>query len=140
MRSWSRRVVKGANFFPLLSRGFAATLLITVAACGTETDERPASWSYVAAAIIEPNCSTAGCHSRLSRVAGLELDNRDSAYTFLVGDPARGDFVVPGQPDVSQLVKLLRGDEIRRMPPDQPLPEADIQLIERWILDGARKN
>ncbi len=27
-----------------------------------------------------------------------------------------------------------------RMPPDNPLPEADIKLIENWITDGALDN
>ena len=34
---------------------------------------------------------------------------------------------------------MLRGQEIARMPPDQPLPDADIALIEAWILAGARE-
>ena len=37
---------------------------------------------------------------------------------------------------------LLRGQaaNLPRMPPDQPLPEADILLIERWLLEGAQDN
>jgi hypothetical protein len=36
---------------------------------------------------------------------------------------------------------LLLGIEVRTaMPPDRPLPEADVALIERWILEGARCN
>ena len=27
-----------------------------------------------------------------------------------------------------------------RMPPDNPLPEADIRLIETWIADGAQND
>jgi hypothetical protein len=27
-----------------------------------------------------------------------------------------------------------------RMPPDNPLPQTDIQLIETWIADGAQDN
>ena len=27
-----------------------------------------------------------------------------------------------------------------RMPPDRPLTEADIELVERWILNGACRN
>ena len=34
---------------------------------------------------------------------------------------------------------MLRARAAPRMPPDRPLPEADIQLIETWILDGARE-
>jgi hypothetical protein len=34
-------------------------------------------------------------------------------------------------------VQMLRARGARRMPPDRPLPEADIRLVERWILAGA---
>ena len=46
------------------------------------------------------------------------------------------DFVIPGDP-ASTLMSLLEGDERRRMPPDAPLPRADIHLIRAWIEDGA---
>ena len=32
---------------------------------------------------------------------------------------------------------MLRAQGAARMPPDRPLPEADIELVERWILNGA---
>ena len=33
---------------------------------------------------------------------------------------------------------LLIGDNVARaMPPDRPLPDVDIDLIENWILAGA---
>lgn len=54
---------------------------------------------------------------------------------------ARGDrtLIFAGQPEGSPLLNWLRGSEgvPTRMPPDQPLPAADIALIEKWIADGA---
>lgn len=47
------------------------------------------------------------------------------------------NFVVPGDPTRSKLMYLLRGEEVRNMPPDVPLPDIDIELIEEWILRGA---
>jgi hypothetical protein len=35
---------------------------------------------------------------------------------------------------------MLRADGANRMPPDRPLAEADVVLIERWILNGAQKD
>jgi hypothetical protein len=109
------------------------------AACGGE-DDRPAVWSFIAPAIIQPNCATARCHSKWTSTAGLRFDAIDDSYTYLVGGgTAAGsqNFVVPFQPQDSKLMYLLRGEETRRMPPDQPLPDADIELIEAWILAGA---
>ena len=104
-------------------------------------DDRPARWSYISTAIIQPNCATAGCHSALSATGGVQLYSRAAGYVTLVGSPAdatQRNFVVPGQPDQSKLMYLLRGQEIWRMPPDGQLPQADIDLIEQWILDGAK--
>ena len=33
---------------------------------------------------------------------------------------------------------MLRACNAPRMPPNRPLPEDDIQLVERWILNGAK--
>lgn len=132
-------------------RPFLILLLATAAACtATRTDDRPATWSYISTAIIEPNCGTGGCHSALTRTAGVILDDRDAAYRSLTesSEPATRPFVVAEdpaacegtQPFASQLHYLLRGDGIVRMPPDAPLPEEDIELIERWMCNGAVAN
>ncbi|MDB4954974.1 MAG: hypothetical protein JWO36_2543 [Myxococcales bacterium] len=44
--------------------------------------------------------------------------------------------VVPGDPAASRLFTVL-SDSSKIMPPDVPLPQADIALIERWIAAGA---
>lgn len=126
-------------------------LLVSVIALGAcdGFEERPAAWSYIHAAIISPTCATASCHSNAGSLAGLDLSTRESAYVFLVGrtcdapphpGDAPGNFVFPYDPERSRLTYLLRGDETTVMPPDVPLPEVEIALIERWILDGAPCN
>ncbi|MEZ4402503.1 MAG: c-type cytochrome domain-containing protein [Kofleriaceae bacterium] len=124
----------------LLSAGAA-----TVAACAVP-DDRPADWAYVHAAILEPSCATAACHAKLTARAGVDLSTQVAAYAVLVGrvcgapvtpgDPI-GNFVVPGRPESSRLMYQLRGDRTATMPPDRPLPDAEIAIIERWILEGA---
>ena len=47
--------------------------------------------------------------------------------------------VVAFNPEQSRVVNMLRARSAPRMPPDRPLPEADIELVETWILDGARE-
>ena len=129
--------------------GAALALALTLAALsgGCDTvDDRPASWSYLHTAVIAPACATAGCHSAASAVAGLDLSTRTGAFNLLTGricgappgptDPP-GNFVFAGSPERSKLVHLLRGDDVRGMPPDQPLADVEIELVERWILEGA---
>jgi hypothetical protein len=81
-----------------------------------------------------PSCATASCHSSLTARAGIDLEDEDRAYQLLIDE----QFVVPGDPQ-SSLIYLLDGDERTRMPPDAPLPAADVDLIEQWIIEGAAR-
>ena len=45
--------------------------------------------------------------------------------------------VRPSGDPTSALIPLLEGDERTRMPPDAPLPQADTDLVRRWIEEGA---
>jgi hypothetical protein len=96
----------------LLAPLLLAPLLLALAACDDAAD-RPATWSYVHAAILSPACTTAGCHGKLTAIAGVDLSDREGAYTVLVGR-------VCGE-----------------MPPDAPLPDVEVEIVERWIDDGA---
>jgi hypothetical protein len=122
------------------------TAVIASAACGGADDDRDATWAFISPVIVQQNCATSSCHSQASAVAGLDLSTVNDGYTSLLnlklpvrasqGEKAR-TLVVPYNPDESRLVQMLRARGARRMPPDRPLPEADIRLVERWILAGA---
>lgn len=103
------------------------------AGCGSIEDSRPDKWSYISPVIIQPSCATANCHSQLAERSGVVLDTVADGYQQLT----QRHFVLPGDPDNSALMALLRGQGSRRMPPDFPLPEVDIALIGSWIADGA---
>jgi hypothetical protein len=136
-----------------------------LAGCGDGTDDRPPVWEYIAPAILKPNCATVSCHSRAAAAAGLDFSDPERGYKSLTSlwvwivDPngtreanckkVDGQTVcmrnfrpllVPFNPSQSRLVHMLRARGADRMPPDRPLPEPDIRLIERWILDGAKKD
>lgn len=102
------------------------------AGCGGP-DNRPARWSFIAPAIIEPSCATISCHSWVTDRAGVILEPDQTAYHTLVDR----HFVIPGAPDLSEVVSLLRAEGSPRMPPDFALPETDIALIAQWITNGA---
>lgn len=118
------------------TRGAAPPLLVLaclVAGCGGQNDTRPAKWSYISTAIVQPNCATANCHSNLSQRSGVLLDGIRTGYQQLVGR----SFVFPGCAAESGLVALIKGQGSRRMPPDFALPNDDIDLISTWIMNGA---
>jgi hypothetical protein len=105
--------------------------------CGSAADDRPARWSFISATITEPNCATVACHSDIAQRAGVDLHDRANGYRDLV---TRGFVQRPDANGQSALIYLLEGRGSIRMPPDTPLPAADIALIERWIIDGAMDN
>jgi hypothetical protein len=117
--------------------------------CGTAgCEQRPATWEYISPALFEPNCATSSCHSRATAVDGLDFSNAERGYRSLTSlsatidgkNPARRAFITPYQPQQSRLVQMLRARNAPRMPPDRPMPEADILLVEEWILNGARQH
>lgn len=103
--------------------------------CGSDTDTRPVTWSFIYPAIIEPSCATASCHSNFTRRAGVNFGDSDEAFFQMVNR----HFVAPGFPEQSEVISLMRAQGARRMPPDFALPEADIQTVELWIKNGAKQ-
>jgi len=113
--------------------GGATALLVVIAGCGQSADDRPASWSYISTVIVQPNCATANCHATITQRLGIDLSTIQVGYESLI----KQKYVVKGQDRAtSPLLDVLRGQGgiQRRMPPDFGLPNADINLIERWIL------
>ena len=104
---------------------------LAIAGCAAPED-RPATWSYLHTAIVQPSCATSSCHSQLAEVAGLDLSDPDESYRLLID----GQYVIPGDLR-SALLFHLDGEQAELMPPDAPLPEGDVVLFERWILEGA---
>lgn len=134
-------------------------MLVGLAGCGSSTDNRPATWSYVSTAILQPSCATANCHSALAQRAQVDLSTRAAGYhslvdrRFVISQAAvtdgGADAVALGAPayltddqrvERSQVINLMHAEGNLRMPPDMPLPETDIQLVVKWIREGALNN
>jgi hypothetical protein len=109
-----------------------------LAACGTDTDTRPETADYIIEAILAPSCGRAACHSSETAAHNLAFDTIAAGKAALIGGSGkRGEkLVVAGSPDQSEIVTIL-SDTGKPMPPDSPLPDADIALITRWVTDGA---
>jgi Planctomycete cytochrome C len=107
-----------------------------VSGCATEPDTRPETLDYIVEAILAPYCGRGGCHSSVTRVRGLAFDTIDGALAAMKTTQRGEQLVVPHSPMDSRLVNVL-SDQRRIMPPDVPLPQKDIDLITRWVADGA---
>jgi len=98
-------------------------LLISVAVCAAQDDlERQAT------ELVRKHCLA--CHSDSAKMGGLVLERRETALRGGKSGPA----IVPGAPARSPLaVRVSEG----KMPPGNPLPTADRQVLARWIEAGA---
>ena len=71
------------------------------------------------------------CHDERLRSSGLSVM---SIADLMQGGALRGPVIAPGKPEVSALLKSLRGETSPRMPMGKaPLPADAIQAIESWI-------
>ncbi|MDB5904630.1 MAG: hypothetical protein JWM26_3508 [Betaproteobacteria bacterium] len=101
----------------------------------------PAPGTPVTYAHVEPILARCvKCHVESGGLRGPPPEGyvlRTYEQTLAAGERVR---VVPGNPAASALLRRVKGLERPRMPFDGPpwLGDAEIALIERWIIDGAR--
>ena len=121
------------------------------AGCGSSSDDRPATWTFISTAILQPSCATANCHSAIAQRASVDLSTRAAGYhslvdrLFVITPAAVTDGGAPALTDDqrverSQVINLMHAQGNLRMPPDMPLPETDIQLVASWIRAGAKND
>jgi len=117
---------------------FLAWLLLVVAGCGPEKNQpvqEPAkeelSFERDIHGLFGKYCFD--CHGAEKTEAGLDLRGLEVILKGGEGGPA----IVPGKPAESLLLELMESGE---MPPDGARPKAeDIELVRRWIAEGARQ-
>lgn len=113
---------------------------------GSSTGPAP-TLSSIQEDIFTPTCALSGCHSSGSDSGGLTLEEGQS-HGELVNRASTGvpsfDRVVPGNAELSYLMKKLLGDADivgSRMPRGGGgLDEEQLDQVERWIEAGAADN
>ena len=73
------------------------------------------------------------CHGEGEKLKG-DVDLR--LRRFMLRQAQDGRVMVPGKPQASLIVKLMRAGEMPKG--EKKVPEKDIATIERWIADGAK--
>jgi WD40 repeat protein len=118
-------------------RSRAAALLcatVGVTSIGLAADPPKAKVTYQdnVAQIFRSRCGA--CHNPDKQKGGLNLDN----YGAAMQGGGSGKVVEPGDPDSSQLFLSVSHKEEPKMPPNSPkIPDAEIDLIRKWIEGGA---
>ena len=75
------------------------------------------------------------CHSAQAPQlqSGLRVDSRQG----LLDGGTRGPAIMPGNPEASRIVQVLRPDSELRMPPGGSLTDQEVERIAAWIRMGA---
>ena len=82
--------------------------------------------------IFQESCEH--CHNADDEKGGLLMDS----YASLVAGGEHGNALVPGDSAASRLMQMIEGKLKPRMPyKEDPLPRAQVELIRRWIDEGA---
>lgn len=94
--------------------------------------------------VFAVSCALSGCHSGGEPAAGLSLEGDFAANIVGVASRQRSDFklVDPGNPNKSYLLIKVRGDDeivSQLMPPGNPLPAEQVEIIRAWIASGAKE-
>jgi len=125
----------------ILIRGLAKTLVRWAVALGflllgvcPASAEPPVDFLREVQPLLAEHCFE--CHGEETEESGLRLD---LGHSILEGGYS-GPAIVAGKSEESLLIKAMRGDdeEIARMPPEGAgLTPAQIELLKRWIDEGA---
>jgi mono/diheme cytochrome c family protein/DNA-binding beta-propeller fold protein YncE len=114
----------------------ACWLLLTLgsATLAASAADAPVSFSKEIAPILIAKC--VACHGPEKTKGGFQLHTFESLRK---GGESKAPSITPGQAKESKLFELITAkDPDDRMPQkDDPLPAAQIALIERWISEGA---
>lgn len=99
-----------------------------------QAEVRPVSFERDVRPVLVARCWS--CHGAEDQKGDLRLDRRRDVF----GNGGDEWLVVPGAPAESRLLEVLElpADDADRMPKDEPsLPREEIEMIRRWIAEGA---
>lgn len=131
-------VSRGSIVFALALTA-AGSVLVARSSKAVETNTpeaaTPQFYSEHVQPILKENCYR--CHAGLNHRGGLQLDSRAG----LMHGGKDGSVIVPGHPEQSLLVTLIRhegpANDPKPMPPKSKLSDSDIATITEWIRAGA---
>jgi hypothetical protein len=109
-------------------------LLVAVLIFAISTRRKPIDFTSQVKPIINKNCIT--CHGGVRQKGGFSLLFRDEALATLKSGKHA---IVPGDPDHSEMIRRigLKDPEDRMPYKHDPLNKEDIQILTRWIKEGA---
>ena len=94
----------------------------------------PAFYTHQVQPILQENCYR--CHAGLNHRGGLRVDSEAE----LRRGGKHGPVLVPGHPEQSLLIRMIRhdGKPGERMPPKKKMSDEDIAAVIAWVQAGAK--
>ena len=119
---------------PVLLIVFPALVQAATSEKRSAQEEGPVDFSRDIKPLLHRHC--AECHGGVKSKGGLSLVTKARAF----GETKSGELAItPGHPEKSELVaRITSRDEDERMPPEEALSKTEIDLLTRWIAEGAR--
>jgi mono/diheme cytochrome c family protein/uncharacterized coiled-coil DUF342 family protein len=99
-----------------------------------ETEPAKVTYDDHVKSIFQQRCSS--CHGPSRKESDLDVTN----YTNLMLGGGSGEVIAPGSADDSYLFRLISHTDAPEMPPSGKIPDAEIELIGKWITLGALEN
>lgn len=112
-----------------------AVLLLAPPSARAAEPAKPVSFIHDVAPLLKEKCF--GCHGAKNPKGKLDM----TKYATFRKGGTKDDPIAPGKPDESYLITVLTATDKKRMPPKDsgdPLPKNQVELIERWIEQGAK--
>ena len=83
--------------------------------------------------ILISNCAKSGCHDEITRQEGFSLTSYENVMNSGEVDP----FDLDGS-DLYEVITETRADKIMPPPPNSALDQSEIDIIAKWISQGAQ--
>jgi hypothetical protein len=116
--------------------------LVCAACTPPELTDQEANFERVAP-ILSERCGIDGCHGDPANGNFMIPDGQEASIEDVrasledMETSTQSPLIVAGAPDESAIYQRLVAEPPELMPPNDPLNERDIELIRRWIEEGA---
>lgn len=112
----------------------AAMFTLTLCVPAPAQDKKAVSFEKDVMPILKASCLS--CHKADKKKGKLDM----STYATFMKGGDQGAPVMPGNPKKSILIEVVSGKEPEMPEKGDPLTPAQIDILSRWIMEGAKQN
>jgi hypothetical protein len=110
------------------------SLMLCLSLSAPAQDKKPVSFEKDVVPILKASCHS--CHKPDKKKGKLDM----TTYAALMKGGDQGSPVKAGDPKKSILIEVVSGKEPEMPEKGDPLTPAQIDVLSRWILEGAKQN